>query len=238
MPLFSNHMGRNGWVSNDPYYNNVILLLRGEYWQDDSKFRWPVTNVANGGTASISAAQYKYGGSSMLFTGRGYSEVVGSRSNANLSIGTGDYTIDFWLRVNTGGLTDGNFVVGQGDWGKTTGINRWWVNYNVQPSWKILREGNANAFPGTSTVTLNTNQWYHMAYVRSASSVKLYRDGTLLATFSGTDATSYEYTGYPLTVGNDWKGTTYDCNHYLSHVRITKFARYTTTFTPPTADQY
>lgn len=238
MPIFSSTMSAGQWYSNDSNYDKVIFLLRGEYWQDDSKFKWPVNNIANGGTASISAAQYKYGNSSMLFTGRGYGEVIGTRNNANISIGTGDYTVDFWVRVNTGGLTAGNMVVGQGDWSKTTGVNRWWMNYNNGPEWKILREGNANAFPGSGAVTINTNQWYHMAYVRSASSVKLYRDGTLLTTYSGTDATDMNYTGYPLTVGNDWKGSTYDCNHYLSHVRITKMARYTANFTPPTAAQY
>ncbi len=237
MPIFSSTMSAGQWYSNDSNYDKVIFLLRGEYWQDDSKFKWPVNNIANGGTASISAAQYKYGNSSMLFTGRGYGEVIGTRNNANISIGTGAYTIDFWVRVNTGGFADGNVVVGQGDWGKTTGVNRWWVNYNSTPQWKLLREPNASAFPGT-TGTINANQWYHVAYVRNASAVKVYVDGTLFTTYAGTDNTDMPYTGYPLTVGNDWRGTTYNCNHYLSHVRITKMARYTANFTPPTASQY
>ena len=231
--LFSNRLGQEKWVSNDPNYANVSLLLRGEYWQDDSKYQWPVTVTAN---ATISTAQKKFGDSSMLFTSRGYATALGYQNNATAHFGTGDYTIDFWLYANTN--LSNHVVVGQGNWTKTIAQNRWFVNYNNFPEWKLLREGNASAFPGSGTVSIPTGQWQHIAYVRTSSQVKVYKDGTLIWTVAGTDATNYGNAGYPLTIGNDYLGTSYDNNHYLSHVRITKMARYTTTFTPPTAASY
>lgn len=226
--IFSNSIARDRWVSNDPNYNNVSLLLRGEYWQDDSKYNWPMTPSAN---ATISTAQKKFGDSSMLFTSRGYATIFGYQNNATAHFGTGDYTIDFWLYAVTN--LSNSVVLGQGTW---TGANRWWVSYGSQPNFKLLRE--PNGFPGGPTIASFTGSWQHIAYVRTSSLVKVYKNGTLSWSVSGTDNTNYNNTAHPLTVGNDNGGTSFDSNHHLSHVRITKMARYTTTFTPPTENDY
>jgi len=211
----------------------VVLLLKGEDTSDSSKSNFTMT--ASSGDASVSTTQKKFGSSSLRFINRGRYTLANSQSNQAFNFGTADYTIDFWLYAV--GKSVANNIVGQGNWTKTSG-NRWWLNYNATTEWKFMREGNASPFPGSGVKTLNLNQWYHFALVRSAGVLKLYKDGVLEWNI-GSDTTAYSFTGYPLTVGNDFNGTSYDNNCFLDHLRITKgVARYTTTFTPPTENDY
>ncbi len=221
------------WISNDPHYNSVVLLLRGETATDSSKNLYTLT--PSSGDARVSTAQWKYGASSLNFINRGRYTIVGSKGQSNFNFGTADYTVDFWLRVVA--KSDGNFVFGMGDWTKTNG-NRWWLNYNSATEWKFLREGNASSFPGSGAVTINLNQWYHVALVRSSGGLKLYQGGNLLWNV-GTDTTAYAYNNYDFTIGNDLGGTTFDNNHFIDMLRVTKgVARYTANFTPPTENDY
>jgi hypothetical protein len=220
--------------SNDPYFDNVVLLLKGESTADSSKSNFTMT--ASSGDASVSTAQKKFGSSSLNFINRGRYTVNSSQSNTAFNFGTGAYTIDFWINITA--KSDGNVVVGMGNWTKTNG-NRWFINYNQDNSWKILREGNASSFPGSPATTLNTNTWYHIAYSRSGSTLRVFKDGALIWTVPGSDNVAYAYTNYPLTVGNDYNGTTFNNSHYIDHMRITKgVARYTAAFTPPTENDY
>jgi hypothetical protein len=228
------HNAATAGGSNDPYFDNVVLLLKGETATDSSKSAFGLT--ASSGDASVSTEQKKFGSSSLKFINKGRYTVNNSQSNAAFNFGTSDYTIDFWIYITA--KADGNFVIGQGDWGKSNG-NRWWINYNSGTEWKILREGNANGFPGSGATTLNNNTWYHIAYVRSSSTLKVYRDGTLIWTVPGTDNVAYPYTNYPVTVGNDYNASTFNNSHYIDHMRVTKgVARYTANFTPPTENDY
>ena len=72
------------------------------------------------------------------------------------------------------------------------------------------------------------NQWNHLAYVRSGSTVTIYYNGTSVASGSRSDPV-------PIRFLCGYSSDSNVLNGYTSDVRITTSAVYTTTFTPPTA---
>ena len=76
----------------------------------------------------------------------------------------------------------------------------------------------------------NTGQWYHIAVVRSGTTVTLYIDGTEAA--SGTKSGSIGSSSEDMRIGS-LRGTQYFYNGYLDEIRISKIARWTGNFLPP-----
>ena len=87
-----------------------------------------------------------------------------------------------------------------------------------------------NNFVQTSS-TIATGQFYHVAVVRSGSSVSLFVDGVSAGsqTYSGTSQSRTEYMG-----GNFVNNTNGGFKGYIDEFRLTNgVARYTSNFTPP-----
>ena len=180
-----------------------------------------LSNVDTVGNAQIDTAVVKYGTGSIEFDGSGdYLDIDGS---AELNFGSGDFTIEFWLNLNSSGLqaitdprnsdSDNSPLV----WINSSGK----VYYYTGGSQRIV-----------GTTVLNTGQWYHVALVKNSGTTTLYLDGTSEGSFS--DSLTYIQ---PTTfrIGQRYAGTLYNLNGYLDDFRITKgVARYTANFTPPT----
>jgi hypothetical protein len=73
----------------------------------------------------------------------------------------------------------------------------------------------------------------HIAVVRSGSTITIYKDGTSIG--SGSFTSMYSGTS-PVTIGRfmDFTGIGHCLDGYLDDIRISRYARYTSTFTPPT----
>ena len=85
----------------------------------------------------------------------------------------------------------------------------------------------------TTAATVSLSTWTHVALVRSNASTKIYINGTQSGSSWG-DITNYG-TSNPLRIGADYSNA-YGFTGYIDEVRISKgIARYTTTFTAPTA---
>jgi len=176
------------------------------------------------GNAQISTSVKKYGTGSIAFDGAG--DYLVAPSNAIFNMGTGNFTIECWAYPQTQ-------VESYPALFNLTGVNDLSVAYNHG-------DGTANSFSmltgatrTSASVTSSVNNWYHIALVRNGTTVTLYIDGTSRATttnsstLGGTTCTIGVYaTASPTTA---FKG-------YIDDLRITNgFARYTTTFTPPTS---
>jgi len=89
----------------------------------------------------------------------------------------------------------------------------------------------------TSSSGISTGQWIHVALVRNGSNFDTYVDGTK----GGTTATSSAAVGSPSNhayIGSNRGGSNY-IDGYIDDFRITMgIARYTSSFTPPTAAFY
>ena len=187
------------------------------------------------GNAQISTAiSAKWGSGSMYFDGNGDGLY---RPNTDLlNLGTGNFTIEFWLNFSskTGYQTIASF-------GYSPIASTGWLIQTGNGDGKAVFY--STTAPSTTTViatdtgaTVNTGQWYHVAIVRNAGTTTIYRDGTSVG--SGSDSTNYSsstavfYTGG----GSNTGFNNYYLNGYLQDVRITKgIARYTANFTAPTA---
>jgi hypothetical protein len=237
--MFSlNDVGFLGSVNSgfvfDPNFANVSLLLHGDGTNgsttitDNSPSPKTMTAVGN---AQISTAQSKFGGAGILFDGSG--DRITTPSNSDFAFGTGDFTVEAWVRevarVQYAALIEiGDHL--------TSGII-FLTNGGTSANGRIgIYCGNAggNGFFGFQ-IAGSLNNWNHIAYIRSSGQLTCYVNGiggsSVSFTFNHTSTST-------VTIGSRAGGTggNYDFNGYIDDLRITKgVARYTANFTPPTA---
>ena len=171
----------------------------------------PITITALG-NAQVSTAQSKFGGASALFDGTG--DYLRLTDNFTQS---GDFTIEGWIRANATGGTPSIFTIGD------ESAERVVVYMNGTTIQYDTYSGAGPDF-GTS-FTVSTGVWYHLAVVRSGSTITIYRDGTNVGsgTRTGTVGNANEF-----KIGQGWNG-------YIDEIRVSNSARYTSNFTAPTA---
>jgi hypothetical protein len=203
--------------------NTSILLNETNAGIYDATAKNDVTTV---GTAQVSTAQSKFGGSSMLFNGT--TAYLTAINTPNIQLGTGNFTIEGWVYLTTGSTARG--YISKGPSAATTG---WELLFTAA---NFLRfEWTTSFIVGATTIPTNT--WTHVAVVRSGSAtgnVKAYVNGTLYATSAVAVTDNFNQTE-PLRIGIN-RASTQFFPGYTDDIRITKgIARYTANFTPPMA---
>jgi hypothetical protein len=163
-------------------------------------------------------------GGSGYFDGSG--DYLQSGNEASLEIGTGNFTIEMWA-YRLSGTNNGLFQLSTTAGGfKSNDVNNLALAF---ASGGLTYYANNNSY--APSVTVNSNDWNHLALVRSGTTTTLYFNGVSVSSI--TDSTNY--TGTYLVVGG-YYDTTYVWNGYISNFRIVKgTAVYTSAFTPPTA---
>ena len=211
--------------------SQVSLLLHGDGANgsttitDSSPSPKTVTAVGN---AQISTAQSKFGGSSIAFDGTG--DYLTPPTSTDFQFGTGNFTVDGWVRVNTvTSKANGVFQQATTLFPESTANTVAFGTSNN--NWQIYAK-NAQS---VSVATLAVNTWYFFALVRNGTTTSFYVDGTSVIQVT---ADSTNYTGQVMGVGSIFGTSTFNTtlNGYIDDLRITKgIARYTANFTPPTA---
>jgi hypothetical protein len=183
------------------------------------------------GNAQVSTTQAKFGTTSMYFDGTGDYLITPSSTSSPIQSFSfpGDYTIECWVRTSSFSTDQGIFDT-RNSGVSTLGVT---VFFDTNSKINLFMNGLTRI---TSSTSYSTNTWYHIALVRSGSTNTLYVDGTSVGTYTFSSS----LTDNSLTVGSvvNFRDTTstYHFNGYMDDLRITKgYARYTTTFTPPTA---
>jgi hypothetical protein len=226
------------WPStDDPFLLSVSLLLRmdGNTIDFVDASQTPKT-IAALGDATQSSAQSKWpGGKSLLLDGTG--DYLTSPINSAYEFGTSDFTVEAWIYPTTTSMNARIIGIGLGanGGGPYTG---WSLRFLTSGVIAFYR------FDGTETMvssahTAPANQWTHVAATRASGVVRVFVGGNLsaaLTTYSG----SYDRVNNDaLEIGRvqfGGGGTFNFFSGYIDDIRITKgVARYTTTFTPPTA---
>lgn len=197
---------------------NTSLLVRG-----DTGAFYDLSNNGNGmtstGTTEVTTQFKKFGSESGTYASTGRQSVTNA---ANLQFGSGDYTIEAWVYRPSAALLRTLLSKGAAATGWLLQINTSQQVIFTVTSTIIL----------TSTATISTGTWTHIAVTRSGTSTRLFVAGNLEAT--ATDSTAFSQTEN-LSIGVD-RSNTSGLNGYLDDIRLTKgVARYTATFTPPTA---
>lgn len=212
--------------SGDPSFASVVALLHG----DGSNGSTTITDHSAsaktwtvGGNAAISTAQSKFGGASIAFDGSG--DYLTTASHADWAFGTGDLTVESWVRWTTHTATSvilSNY---------TNATNGWWLRWNISGD---LQFGYGDTGLASSVFSPTNGQWYHIAWCRAGSSNRLFVDGTQIG-ITITSAQNYASTA-ALYAGRLGALDAQNFNGYLDDIRITKgAARYTSNFTAPTA---
>ncbi len=183
------------------------------------------------GNAQISTAQSKWGGGSILFDGTDDRLTNNNAANPLYAFRTGDFTIEAWVypTVNTGerGWFQTSDTVGGLKTSYTTGVCMF---TSPTPNAYWLVQVGSTAI--STTTSVQTNTWTHVAITRTNGSVRVYIGGTLAA---GPTSATADLTGQYLVVGG-YYSTAYLFNGYIDDLRITNYSRYSgASLTVPTA---
>lgn len=203
----------SGSVTGDQYFNNVASLLSFDgNFTDAIGWTWTGSNGA-----VTSTTQKKFGTHSLSFPNNNSKLTATTTPTFDL---VGDFTEEFWLykASNPAGnivfVERGITTPGYEIYMDTAGTVRFYCSAEI-----------------VATAACASNAWVHIAFARSGSTLRAYRDGTkdAEATFSTA-----------LTQQNDLVfgyGTQSPLNMYMDEYRrTTGVARYTgTTLTVPTA---
>lgn len=212
---------------------SVTLLLRmngaaqSTTFTDSSPYPKQITAT----NVSHSSAASKWPNTnSAIFTGPGqYLSIAG---NADIAVGTGDFTIEAWVRLNA--YTSGPF------W-DSRAVNSWnpsdafaWAQ-NSDGSLRVWRSNFGNILI-TAPAAIPLNTWAHIVLVRQSGKTTIYVDGQnkgeTTTAFNDANATTAG-----ALIGRFGDGNSQGLNGYIGEFRVTKgVALYSgATFPVPTA---
>lgn len=225
----------NGYLASVRYSTvaRTISSIPTAPLSSDSDVRWLINFTNAGifdaaakndletvGNAQVSTTQAKFGTTSMYFDGTG--DYLDDPAILNAQFGTGDFTIEGWIYINSLAAAQAIFefrTAATATYGQiyitTGGVLRFYLPTDI----------------GTSN-TFSTTTWTHFAITRASGTLNMYINGTRGYTNTYTSAMD----AAKIRIGAAADGTS-GLNAYLDDIRITKgYARYTgSTLTVPTA---
>lgn len=208
-------------VSIDSSFTSVALLMYGDGTNtstnilDDSNTYRRLTPFGN---AQISTSQSKFTSSSIYLDGSSYIE---ADSSSDLSL-IANYTIELWFYSLSGSF--GSLISR-----RTNATNGWVLTTsglrgNINGSWSDTQ---------MSWSEPSQNTWNHLALVFTGTTLTAYVNGSLVATKTGVNTVLNVATN--LRIGQADSGSENRFKGYMSNIRITKGARYSSNFSVPTS---
>jgi len=216
-------------MAADDSYSKVLMHFSGADASttitDESGKTW-----TRRGTAQIDTAQYKFGGASLLLDGN--SDWVDTPDSDDFYIGTGDWTIDCWVRL---AATGSDCTICHQN--ETAGDKFFEVLINAAGS-LVCRYYTGSAY--TIAVTSPTGQfdadtWYHIAVTHddSTDDTAVFKNGTKIRQTVDTGAPANLTSVF--RVGSN--GANRYFNGWIDEFRFSKgIRRWTANFTPPTIE--
>lgn len=185
------------------------------------------SDIETVGTAKVSTAVKKFN-SSVYFDGT--SNLSTSASDVNYIFGSSNFTVEAWV-YPTAAVRSNLF-----------GTFQWHSGYRGGWALTYLANGTVtfedSAVIITSTGTMSTNAWSHVAVVRNGSNFFIFINGLLassIVSYAST-LTAPNYWSKCLRVGGymgDGGAISEKFTGYIEDLRVTNTAIYATTFTPP-----
>lgn len=158
---------------------------------------------------------------------------VTTPDDADFTVGSGDFTVDFWFNVQGGVSTASRMLFGQVDSGNFASN----VSYNGQLSstdhLTFAANQGSTAITITAGGTITTSGWHHYAGVRTGGTLALFLDGVLQGTAAISGAINDS--AYSLSIGRNGDAAGVMWNGFIDEFRLSVgIARWTSNFTPPT----
>ena len=205
----------------DAYWNAVVFANQGDTLTDLAKSR----TVTVAGNTTPSTTQKKFGQKALYFDGTGdYLTLDGS---SDFAFGTGDFTIEMWIYMTTINVDTRLY-----DSRSSQGAK---VLFGVGATNKVFLYASSGALSFDSgSISIAASTWTHVALSRQSGVSRIFVNGVLGG--SAADTTNYVNDASRPMIGRDGYENNRDFPGYLDDIRVTKgIARYTTTFSPPTA---
>jgi hypothetical protein len=172
------------------------------------------------GNAQIDTTTKKYGTGSMGFDGTG--DWLQLATNVDLDMGSGNFTIEFWINPTSYG-SSAHILAQQAQ------------DFTIQFSSVTSPANQLVVYDGSSRVigSISLSTWTHFALVRSSGTLQGYVNGVATgSSWSNTSATRFTLSNG--LIGARW-GNANPFTGFIDDLRITKgVARYTANFTAPT----
>jgi hypothetical protein len=209
----------------DSNYTSITNAVQNNTFIDEGYYSFPITRNGTA-TQGTFTPFWPNGQWSNYFNGS--TDYLTAPSNAAFAMGTGDFTIECW--VNTPVVNANNDVLIEL---RSTGATSTGFVFNMNPTGvgyqlNFYTDGGFNL----GSTVLNYNAWNHVAVTRSGTTVRLFSNGVVSATF--TKANNFSDTPVP-RIGSSPLYSPSSVNGYISNFRVVKgTAVYTTAFTPPT----
>lgn len=214
--------------------NTSLLLLTNNVgpFVDTSANGFPV--LRNGDTVQTGFSPF----TGQPSAGSGYFDGTGDylsvANNTAFDFGSGNLTIEQWVYPTSLGAER---IISSQWFGGTISQTAWTIDFQATNKIRVLiGSGSSTQVTINSTSTFSANNWYHVAVVRSGTTITLYVNGVNegSVTLSGV----INNIAYPIYIGalNNSGVLTSPFVGYISNVRIVKgTALYTSNFTPATA---
>lgn len=229
-------------TNDDPYFNNVGLLLKGEgehdgtIITDSSTFMHQVTVF---GDTRISTTNKKYGLGSVNFDGN--ADYMTIENHPSTQLGTNPFTIEAWIYSTREG--DGGVIIEQAVPDEGAGNNIGWILFVRDGKPAFGDGGGGLMIPPSLPAGIQpiTNRWVHIALVATEDTISLHVDGLLAGTcgpFNMNLALDIR-PDTPTIIGVHElviQNSNTFFQGYIDELRVTKgIARYPFGFTVPTA---
>lgn len=223
-------------ASGDPYWSNVVTLLKfNNDWIDNTGLATVTLDPGSPAwTYSLSSTQSKFGGYSAyigdmtLRTGDGIK--LSYASTDTLNFGTGDFTIELW----SWHLLDNWF-----NWGIFNFNNIETLSFGTNPPGPNVPKplyAVVGSYCGTTTATMNVNEWNHIALGRAGGTVYIAINGVVQQMGTGFNSSLSNGSSLARIGANGYYQQ--NMKGYIDSFRITKgVCRYTSNFTIP-ADEW
>jgi len=208
--------------------------------------------ISNSGSVAVSTSVKKYGAGSAYFPAAAdYLQISGGK----FEFGSNDFTIEGWFYSNGSGggfETVLNYILptGSNSESATTGNYSYGfkLSLNEGGNFKFLlaiddgQTGFKDITSGSHTISNNT--WTHYAITKEGSTLRAFKDGSLIGTQTGLTAgpaasigDSEHSAGAALRIGSGYEySASKGISGYIDDLRIINgSALYTSNFTPPTS---
>ena len=207
-------------INSDPNFNQVSLLLHGDgtngaqnnTFLDSSTNNFTVTRNGNTTQGTNTPFSQAAGYWSNNFNGSSYFATPSTLT------ASGDFTWECWA-YRTAAISTFQII-------SSFGGSYTWLGWITNATTFYI--GDNNAAVASISVPDTTNQWTHIAVVKSGSTMTLYWNGVSKGSGTSTGTFSFNNIG-------TYSAGSYSFGGYLSNVRfVNGTAVYTANFTPPT----
>jgi hypothetical protein len=183
--------------------------------------------VSSQGDAKVSTAHSKFGGASLTLDGSG--DYLQINSSNDLAFGTGDFTVELYVRLNSLGSQYTGFVNTQANlW--SANASKWYFGH--QQGYGLVFGRHSTSDKAYTAWTPSLNTWYHVAASRKNGVMYLAIDGvnkavTNSSTFNGVSLDMDKFTIGVIA-------SPFYTDGFIDEVRVTKGeALYTNNFSVP-----